>query len=77
MQIEFQGRYEIRTLSGLFMPKEKRGRRSISGGMSVSLVDLHGHVVGGRVAGPLVAASPVNVSTWSWLGNMSFSQTKV
>jgi len=75
MQIEFRGRYEIRTLSGSFMPKEKHGRRSISGGMSVSLLDLHGHVVGGHVTGPLVAASPVNVSTW--VGNMSFSQTNV
>ncbi|XP_024639900.1 AT-hook motif nuclear-localized protein 1 [Medicago truncatula] len=66
-EVKLHGRYEIRTLSGSFMPKEKCGRRSISGGMSVSLVDLHGHVVGGRVAGPLVAASPVNVVVGSFL----------
>jgi len=37
---------------------------SRSGGLSVSLAGLDGHVVGGYVAGPLVAASPVNVTTW-------------
>jgi hypothetical protein len=56
MEIEFQGIYQIQSLSGSFMRR--------SGGMNVSLVDLDGNVVGGRVAGPLVAASPVAVSTW-------------
>jgi hypothetical protein len=60
MQIEFQGRYDIQSLSGWFMPMESRGR---SGDMNVSLVDLDGNVVAGHVAGPLVAASLVTVST--------------
>lgn len=61
--MEFQGRYEIRTLSGTFLPNKYHGRRGGSSVMSISLVDLDGHVVAGRVAGALVAASPVTVST--------------
>lgn len=56
MQIEFHGIYQIQSLSGSFMRR--------SSGMNVSLVDLDGNVVGGRVAGPLVVASPAAVSTW-------------
>lgn len=43
------------------MPTESQGTRSRSGGMSVSLASPDGRVVGGGVAGLLVAASPVQV----------------
>ena len=43
------------------MPSETAGTRSRSGGMSVSLASPDGRVVGGGVAGLLVAASPVQV----------------
>jgi hypothetical protein len=43
------------------MPAENSGTRSRSGGMSVSLASPDGRVVGGGVAGLLVAASPVQV----------------
>lgn len=56
-----QGRFEILSLSGSFMPNETGGTRSRSGGMSVSLASPDGRVVGGGVAGLLVAASPVQV----------------
>jgi hypothetical protein len=49
-------------LSGSFIPIETQGARSRSGGMSVSLASPDGRVVGGGVAGLLVAASPVQVS---------------
>ena len=45
------------------MPTENQGTRSRSGGMSVSLASPDGRVVGGSVAGLLVAASPVQVSS--------------
>ena len=45
------------------MPTEIQGTRSRSGGMSVSLASPDGRVVGGSVAGLLVAASPVQVSS--------------
>lgn len=43
------------------MPSDSGGTRSRSGGMSVSLASPDGRVVGGGVAGLLVAASPVQV----------------
>lgn len=43
------------------MPTDNGGTRSRSGGMSVSLASPDGRVVGGGVAGLLVAASPVQV----------------
>lgn len=43
------------------MPSESGGMRHRSGGMSVSLASPDGRVVGGGVAGLLVAASPVQV----------------
>lgn len=43
------------------MPSDNGGTRSRSGGMSVSLASPDGRVVGGGVAGLLVAASPVQV----------------
>ncbi|RWW82319.1 hypothetical protein BHE74_00009223, partial [Ensete ventricosum] len=56
-----QGRFELLSLSGSFMPTENGGTRSRSGGLSVSLASPDGRVVGGGVAGLLVAASPVQV----------------
>jgi len=44
------------------MPTDNQGTRSRTGGMSVSLASPDGRVVGGGVAGLLVAASPVQVS---------------
>ena len=43
------------------MPAETGGIRNRSGGMSVSLASPDGRVLGGGVAGLLVAASPVQV----------------
>ncbi|XVF73393.1 hypothetical protein PTKIN_Ptkin12aG0198300 [Pterospermum kingtungense] len=60
--LTYEGRFEILSLSGSFMPTETQGTRSRSGGMSVSLASPDGRVVGGGVAGLLVAASPVQVS---------------
>ena len=54
-----QGRFEILSLTGSFMPAESGGMRNRSGGMSVSLASPDGRVVGGGVAGLLVAAGAV------------------
>ena len=59
--LSLQGRFEILSLSGSFMPNDSGGTRSRSGGMSVSLASPDGRVVGGGVAGLLVAAGPVQV----------------
>ncbi|KDP28748.1 hypothetical protein JCGZ_14519 [Jatropha curcas] len=65
--LTYEGRFEILSLSGSFMPTESQGTRSRSGGMSVSLASPDGRVVGGGVAGLLVAASPVQVVVGSFL----------
>ena len=43
------------------MPAENGGIRNRTGGMSVSLASPDGRIMGGGVAGLLVAASPVQV----------------
>ncbi|KOM57685.1 hypothetical protein LR48_Vigan11g071800 [Vigna angularis] len=62
--LTYEGRFEILSLSGSFMPTDNQGTRSRSGGMSVSLASPDGRVVGGGVAGLLVAASPVVVGSF-------------
>lgn len=56
-----QGRFEIISLSGSFLLSENNGNRSRIGGLSVSLAGADGRVLGGGVAGMLVAATPVQV----------------
>lgn len=57
-----QGRFEILSLTGSFMPSDNGVTKSRSGGMSVSLAGPDGRVLGGGLAGMLVAAGPVQVS---------------
>ncbi|KAE8727730.1 AT-hook motif nuclear-localized protein 1 [Hibiscus syriacus] len=65
--LTYEGRFEILSLSGSFMPNDTGATRSRSGGMSVSLASPNGRVVGGGVAGLLVAAGPVQVVVGSFL----------
>ncbi|CAI9288959.1 unnamed protein product [Lactuca saligna] len=65
--LTYEGRFEILSLSGSFIPSENGGIRNRSGGMSVSLSSPDGRVVGGSVAGLLVAASPVQIVVGSFL----------
>lgn len=62
----WQGRFEILSLSGTFMETENIGSRGRSGGMSVSLAGPDGRVVGGGVAGLLIAATPIQVTLESF-----------
>ncbi|GAA0147571.1 hypothetical protein LIER_07236 [Lithospermum erythrorhizon] len=75
--LTYEGRFEILSLSGSFMPSETGGIRNRTGGMSVSLASPDGRVVGGGVAGLLVAASPVQIVVGSFLaGNQLGQNTK-
>ncbi|WVZ78076.1 hypothetical protein U9M48_025841 [Paspalum notatum var. saurae] len=65
--VTYEGRFELLSLSGSFTPTDSGGTRSRSGGMSVSLAAADGRVIGGGVAGLLVAASPVQVVVGSFL----------
>lgn len=59
--VTYEGRFEILSLSGSFLLTESNGTRSRTGGLSVSLAGPDGRVIGGGVAGLLMAASPVQV----------------
>ncbi|KAK8944403.1 hypothetical protein KSP39_PZI008552 [Platanthera zijinensis] len=72
--LTYEGRFELLSLSGSFMPNENGGTKSRSGGMSVSLASPDGRVVGGGVAGLLVAASPVQVVVGSFLPSYQLEQ---
>lgn len=56
-----QGRFEILSLTGSYTFSESGGVRSRNGGLSISLAGPDGRVVGGSVAGWLMAASPIQV----------------
>ncbi|KAG8076625.1 hypothetical protein GUJ93_ZPchr0006g46014 [Zizania palustris] len=72
--VTYEGRFELLSLSGSFTPSDSGGMRSRSGGMSVSLAASDGRVIGGGVAGLLVAASPVQVVVGSFLPSYQMDQ---
>ena len=56
-----QGHFDILSLSGSFLLAEDGDTRSRTGGLSVALAGSDGRIVGGCVAGMLMAATPVQV----------------
>lgn len=56
-----QGRFEILTLTGSFTFSENGGIKSRIGGLSISLAGPDGRVIGGGIAGMLMAATPIQV----------------
>ncbi|KVH91734.1 protein of unknown function DUF296 [Cynara cardunculus var. scolymus] len=64
------GRFEIISLSGSFLLADSNGNHSSrSSGLSVSLAGSDGRVLGGGVAGSLVAATPVQVVVGSFIAD--------
>lgn len=61
--VTYEGRFEILSLSGSFLVTEF----CRTGGLSVSLAGPDGRVIGGSIAGMLMAASPVQVVVGSFL----------
>ncbi|XP_074374710.1 AT-hook motif nuclear-localized protein 1-like [Apium graveolens] len=57
----YEGQFQILSLTGSFTVAETGMGRCRTGGVSVSLACPDGHVIGGAVAGPLVAAGGVQV----------------
>ncbi|KAJ9539712.1 hypothetical protein OSB04_026218 [Centaurea solstitialis] len=74
--LTYEGRFELLSLSGAFMPNEIGGVKGRSGGMSVSLAGPDGRVLGGGLAGMLVAASSVQVVVGSFLVGYQQEQHK-
>ncbi|KAJ4714017.1 AT-hook motif nuclear-localized protein [Melia azedarach] len=73
--VTYEGRFEILSLSGSILLSENGGQRSRTGGLSVSLAGPDGRVLGGGVAGLLIAASPVQVIVGSFLAE-GWKETK-
>ncbi|XP_010055329.2 AT-hook motif nuclear-localized protein 8 [Eucalyptus grandis] len=67
--VTYEGRFEIICLSGSFLCPENESGRSRAGALSVSLAGPDGRVLGGGVAGLLIAATPVQVIVGSFLAN--------
>lgn len=59
--LTYEGRFEILSLTGSYTFGESGGVKSRTGGLSISLAGPDGRVVGGSVAGWLIAASPIQV----------------
>jgi len=59
--VTYEGRFEILSLSGSIFVMDIGGQRSRTGGLSVSLAGPDGRLLGGGVAGLLIAASPIQV----------------
>ncbi|CAI5496261.1 unnamed protein product [Closterium sp. Naga37s-1] len=66
-----EGRFELLNMSGSFLPHDPADPDGRMGGLSVSLVSSNGRVVGGGVAGRLVAATPVQVILATFLHDPS------
>ncbi|XP_074578097.1 AT-hook motif nuclear-localized protein 11-like [Curcuma longa] len=65
--VTYEGRFEILCLSGSYMMTNNGGSRSRTGGLSISLSNTDGRVIGGGVAGVLIAATPVQVIIGSFI----------
>ncbi|XP_018454477.1 AT-hook motif nuclear-localized protein 6 isoform X1 [Raphanus sativus] len=73
--LTYEGRFDILSLSGSFIPTENGGTKGRSGGMSISLAGPNGKIVGGGLAGMLIAASPVQVIMGSFIVMHQAEQT--
>lgn len=72
--VTYEGRFDILSLSGSFLPAENGGSHSRAGGLTVSLAGADGRVIGGQVTGIFVAASPVKVVVGTFLPEIQKSQ---
>ncbi|CAA0842931.1 AT-hook motif nuclear-localized protein 1 [Striga hermonthica] len=67
--LTYEGRFEILTLTGSYTISDNGGMRSRSGGLSVTLASPDGRVIGGGVAGLLMAASPIQIVVGTFVPN--------
>ncbi|KAL6909838.1 hypothetical protein ACP4OV_001497 [Aristida adscensionis] len=67
--VAYEGRFEILSLAGSYLLSDSAGLSSRTGGLSISLAGPDGRVLGGAVAGPLTAASPIQVVIGSFVAD--------
>ncbi|KAI3699884.1 hypothetical protein L2E82_44491 [Cichorium intybus] len=68
-----EGRFDILSLSGPFVPNENLEAKKWSRGMSISLAGPNGRVLGGGLAGMLAAAGPVQVRNYDFAPKMEMT----
>ncbi|CAK9173389.1 unnamed protein product [Ilex paraguariensis] len=73
--VTYEGRFEIISLTGSFMLSESNGNHSRTAVLSVSLAGSDGRVLGGGVAGMLIAATPVQVVVGSFIADRKKSKS--
>ncbi|KAM3195004.1 hypothetical protein ACQJBY_071209 [Aegilops geniculata] len=56
-----KGCFDIVSMTGSYLPSKTDGVSSLKGGFAISLVGADGRIFGGGLAGPLIAASRVQV----------------
>ncbi|XP_009601862.1 AT-hook motif nuclear-localized protein 7 [Nicotiana tomentosiformis] len=74
--LTYEGRFEILALTGSYTVSENGGMKSRSGGLSVSLAGPDGRVIGGGIAGSLIAASPIQMVVGSFMPNAFIKHNK-
>ncbi|XP_041024988.1 AT-hook motif nuclear-localized protein 7-like isoform X2 [Juglans microcarpa x Juglans regia] len=67
--LTYEGRFEILSLSGSFTVTDNGGTRGRTGGLSISLAGPDGRVIGGGIAGLLMAAGPIQLVVGSFVPN--------
>lgn len=65
--VTYEGRFEILTMSGSYLPTDDGGSSTRTGGFNISLSGPDGRVIGGGVSGMLIAASPVQIIVGSFV----------
>uniref|UniRef100_A0ACD5XMS1 Uncharacterized protein n=1 Tax=Avena sativa TaxID=4498 RepID=A0ACD5XMS1_AVESA len=72
----YEGRFEILSLSGSFLVQDIGGHRTRTGGLSISLAGPDGRVLGGGVAGVLIACTPIQIVVGSFITNTGEKKPK-
>ncbi|CAK9138395.1 unnamed protein product [Ilex paraguariensis] len=73
--LTYEGRFDILSLTGSFTISKNGGVKSRTGGLSVSLAGPDGQVIGGGIAGLLMAASPIQIVVGSFKPNSNKNKT--
>ncbi|XBH97819.1 hypothetical protein VPH35_127434 [Triticum aestivum] len=68
-RVVYEGCFRILSLSGLYVPSKTNELSTRKGGLGISFSSPDGRVFGGGSAGPLIAASPVQVVIGTFLAD--------
>ncbi|KAK9059290.1 hypothetical protein SSX86_021909 [Deinandra increscens subsp. villosa] len=78
--VTYEGRFEILCLSGCYLLAETGSPRNRNGGLSISVCNSDGQVLGGAVGGKLIASTLIQVVVSSFLyggGDSSKAKTAI